>query len=378
MKREAERQQEELERARERIVKQYADKEQKLLIEYQEAKAEVERVFAKDETNRNLYLSKAKDLYDKDLAEYRSAQQEKLRSFQKDFADKIYEAEQKAILRNIGLRYGQESKQYKFAESNITTDSKRRSEVDSYNDDVQKINNEYDGVDQASQRYALLEQAKQAHVMRMQEIDMLHNEATKSLAQDQYATQLTMFGNLTGQLMGFVDESSTAYAALYAVQKGFNVAQAIMNGYTAISAAWASAPFPYNIPAVTMATMQTGVLPAMIEAVAPRGFKTGGYTGDNGISEVAGVVHGQEYVLNAQATKRVGVDTLNAINNGAEINANRVQPIQEQATSLHQSIINVVDWDEVPGVMAGPAGQKTTLNTISKNKTQIRKMLGIA
>lgn len=37
------------------------------------------------------------------------------------------------------------------------------------------------------------------------------------------------------------------------------------------------------------------------EAVA--GFKTGGYTGDAGTDEVAGVVHGQEYVLNAEATR---------------------------------------------------------------------------
>jgi TP901 family phage tail tape measure protein len=37
------------------------------------------------------------------------------------------------------------------------------------------------------------------------------------------------------------------------------------------------------------------------EAVA--GFKTGGYTGDAGTDEVTGVVHGQEYVLNAEATR---------------------------------------------------------------------------
>lgn len=38
------------------------------------------------------------------------------------------------------------------------------------------------------------------------------------------------------------------------------------------------------------------------EAMA--GFKTGGYTGDSGTDEVAGVVHGQEYVLNADATRQ--------------------------------------------------------------------------
>lgn len=42
---------------------------------------------------------------------------------------------------------------------------------------------------------------------------------------------------------------------------------------------------------------------AAIQAVSPRGFSSGGYTGNYGVNDVAGVVHGQEYVLNAMATK---------------------------------------------------------------------------
>lgn len=42
----------------------------------------------------------------------------------------------------------------------------------------------------------------------------------------------------------------------------------------------------------------------MLAAEASAGFKTGGYTGDSGTDEVAGVVHGQEYVLNADATRQ--------------------------------------------------------------------------
>jgi hypothetical protein len=49
------------------------------------------------------------------------------------------------------------------------------------------------------------------------------------------------------------------------------------------------------------------------------GFKDGGYTGNIGKSQVAGVVHGQEYVLNAEATKRVGRGTLDALNNGGTL-----------------------------------------------------------
>lgn len=46
-------------------------------------------------------------------------------------------------------------------------------------------------------------------------------------------------------------------------------------------------------------------------------FATGGYTGNFGRSEVAGVVHGQEYVMSAAATERIGVQNLERMNNGA-------------------------------------------------------------
>ncbi|RIY34323.1 hypothetical protein CKF54_00860 [Psittacicella hinzii] len=45
------------------------------------------------------------------------------------------------------------------------------------------------------------------------------------------------------------------------------------------------------------------------------GFSSGGYTGNVGTNKVAGVVHGQEYVLNAQATSKYGVDFLDKLNN---------------------------------------------------------------
>jgi len=44
----------------------------------------------------------------------------------------------------------------------------------------------------------------------------------------------------------------------------------------------------------------------IIEAIS-KGFKDGGYTGDGGISEVAGVTHGKEFVLDAPTTKGLGL-----------------------------------------------------------------------
>lgn len=40
------------------------------------------------------------------------------------------------------------------------------------------------------------------------------------------------------------------------------------------------------------------------------GFKSGGYTGNGGVGSEAGVVHGKEFVFNAQATKNAGVGNL--------------------------------------------------------------------
>jgi tape measure domain-containing protein len=61
-----------------------------------------------------------------------------------------------------------------------------------------------------------------------------------------------------------------------------------------------------------------------------RPFSEGGYTGDGSRSGVAGVVHGQEYVLNADATRRIGVDNLNAMNDNRAI----VAPTSNGATHV--------------------------------------------
>jgi hypothetical protein len=53
-----------------------------------------------------------------------------------------------------------------------------------------------------------------------------------------------------------------------------------------------------------------------LEGLFGTGFASGGWTGGGGMNSIAGVVHGQEYVLNANATRRIGVGTLDSINSG--------------------------------------------------------------
>lgn len=82
-------------------------------------------------------------------------------------------------------------------------------------------------------------------------------------------------------------------------------------------AAWLPAALVASIGTFGAAAVVGGT--ALLAAFAlTKGFKSGGYTGGGGQSEVAGVVHGQEFVVNAEGTRRNRA-LLEAINAGERI-----------------------------------------------------------
>ena len=127
------------------------------------------------------------------------------------------------------------------------------------------------------------------------------------------------FGLAASITKAFGGEQSGMYRALFAVEKAFAFSRIFLENKVALAKAYASAPFPYNLAAVGKTLMTSGVLTAAIDTFTPQGFKAGGYTGNMGASQVAGVVHGQEYVFDAQSTKRIGVDNLNAMRSGKSV-----------------------------------------------------------
>ena len=68
----------------------------------------------------------------------------------------------------------------------------------------------------------------------------------------------------------------------------------------------------------------------------PPGFKKGGYTGDKEEDEVAGVVHGREFVMNAEATKRIGKENLERLANRAakENNGDSILNLNRMANNI--------------------------------------------
>jgi hypothetical protein len=68
------------------------------------------------------------------------------------------------------------------------------------------------------------------------------------------------------------------------------------------------------------------------KAFGVRGFAAGGYTGDYGVGDVAGVVHGREYVMTAAATARNRA-VLEAMNNGRDIRYMDSRPSYQQSAA---------------------------------------------
>lgn len=161
------------------------------------------------------------------------------------------------------------------------------------------------------------EQLWREHEERVTEINRAADAARMDL-QLSYGQQIT--GSFADIFKNIAGEQSNGYKLMFTAQKAFAIAQSAIAIQQGIAQAFAL-PFPLNLAAAATVAAQTASIMANIKSIRAEGFKSGGYTGNGGVNDVAGVVHGQEYVLNAEATKRVGRGTLDALNNGGTLDS---------------------------------------------------------
>lgn len=142
--------------------------------------------------------------------------------------------------------------------------------------------------------------------------------ARAKVAQQQRTQELKSTDDFFGNLATLQQSGN---AKLAAIGKVAAIAQATLKGYVAVQEALASGPPPYNY----IAAAAVGVA-AAANVAKIAGFESGGYTGNGGTSNVAGVVHGQEYVVNAQGTSRNRA-ALEAINAGGTVGGSNVSVV---------------------------------------------------
>lgn len=179
---------------------------------------------------------------------------------------------------------------------------------DSYQIDMEKQNR----IDQLNEWRNNDIISAEEHAARLLDIDRDYYAKKAALQSTKMGAYASTFASIFKLIGG---EQSKAFRVMFAAQKAFDFVSAQSSSFAAIAKAWASAPFPANIPAVVTTTIETGVIPAAINALVPKGFKSGGYTGNMGVSDVAGIVHGREFVAHADATRKYRPQ-LEAMNKG--------------------------------------------------------------
>ena len=124
------------------------------------------------------------------------------------------------------------------------------------------------------------------------------------------AAKTASVSTITAAQMGSIAATTAASTAATATTTATQAAAAATT-----TAAWTPAAIVASIGSFGGAAAIG--LAAVIAALAfTGGFRKGGYTGNGGVNDVAGVVHGKEYVFDAESTARIGVANLEAMRNG--------------------------------------------------------------
>ena len=143
--------------------------------------------------------------------------------------------------------------------------------------------------------------------------DAIKNVAANAVAQ--LISSLVQMG-IQWLINAAIGEAVGAAATAASVAQGLTVAAA----WAPAAAAVSLASFGANSIPAAAGIASTYALSSALSALG--GFESGGYTGSGGTSAVAGVVHGQEFVMNAGATSNIGVGALDYMNRTGSLPAN--------------------------------------------------------
>ena len=264
------------------ITEKYFNEEQKIHDDHKKAMLVIDETYIEDDSVRQFYIDAQKAAYAKDLENFRWAAGAKVRE-----QDEMYQSIANSARANSinSLSTGLDS----MAQRTMSADDYsvwrlRQDRADAFG----SVNNQYsdrqkeiNAKDERGKEYLLpelernelLEIAKQEHLDNMwaMEQDYALKEQTLSnqlqnAKLDNYANTMGAMGSLLG---AFAGENNRISQMMFSAQKGYALAQIFMNNKVALSEAWASAPFPYNVPAVTMAALETGALAAAAQAITP-------------------------------------------------------------------------------------------------------------
>lgn len=233
------------------------------------------------------------------------------------------------------------------------------------------------------------ERARIEHAARLQEL-------TQAQHQMQLAATASIFDSMAQIAYNAAGEQSRAYQVLFAISKGFAVAQAAVALAQNVAEA-SKVGFPQNLPLIAAAFAQGAQITAILSGAnfRPGGYADGGYTGPGGKYQPAGVVHKGEGVLSQEDIRALGGPAAfyalrHAIHNGyadgglvmpteraeplARLQAPAASPVNMRNAMrlyLYQDIDQLA-----AAVMSHPATEKKLIATVGDNGQAIQASWG--
>lgn len=223
------------------------------------------------------------------------------------------------VLNNSASKQLQDLKE-QLAITKALQDNGRITETDSFNAAVSQtgLSQLFEGTRSAQNAQLELYQSYYERLDAMRNGDLTREQSVAQAKRKLDVMVLESKLQTTQQILGGVASLMQAgNRKAFEIGKAAAVAQATIDGVVAVQKALASTPPPYNYAVAAAVGVASAVNVAKIMSATP-GFEAGGYTGNMGRQTVAGVVHGQEYVVNAAATAR-NRPLLEAMNRGGTI-----------------------------------------------------------
>ena len=155
--------------------------------------------------------------------------------------------------------------------------------------------------------------SKEQYELALTQIEKEQHAARKRSQQDLLMASSNFFGESAELVKTFAGESSSAYKALFAVSKGFAIANAAIQLQTAIANAFAL-PWPANLAAVGQAVSFGGQIASNIASINYEGRQSGGAFAA-GITQI-GEGNGPEVVSTKQGMFMASGDSGRVFNQG--------------------------------------------------------------
>lgn len=242
----------------------------------------------------------------------------------------------------------------------------------------------------------------QAHMDRMALIESEYQASSLRLNLS-YGEQIT--GSMSEMFKVMFGEQSRAYTAMFALEKGFAVAQAAVSLANNISKA-SEIGFPYNLPMIAGAIRQGAQILSILGSAnfTPQGFANGGQIRGPGTTtsdSIPIMASDKEFMFKASSAASIGLENLNYMNRTGElppnhdaaqlsaiqrqqrqsdlintsINQRNAAPTQSAAPTVVDNNMKVVILDDRSAVeqeLMGPSGEKAFLYHWKRNQSKLR------